>query len=297
MTCKYCDAELPHAGGAPVKCGNCGRFNVSLAASDEPTFMSLSEAPDVERDRLGAAAFWGPIFNGGWVYRQLVMVGGPPGGGKSTWAIQVCEAHYDETGKPGLYLASEEAEADIRERCERIGVDPQCVVIPTTRQDESLACLEEAEDQFSVAVVDSVPDFVGFNLNKGVELLHRLKRFCVDSNTPVLCIDHVNKGEELAGLERWKHVVDTTVLIDGDELTLEKVMRIAGKNRFGPGNARVKLIMRDRDEENPGRLYLHPEEIERAEALERRKREIKAKKGKASFLSKHAPSKKSGKKS
>jgi len=272
--CKHCGNELIPGN---IKCPVCSRYNVAPHRNREAVFMSLSDAPPVEKNRLCRKAWWAHIFGGGFVYRQCLLVGGQAGCGKSTWALQVGEWVYRETKLPTLYLASEEAPEDIRERADRMGVDTDAFIIPVVQPDQMLACLEE-EEEFGLVIADSIPDFTGHNPNEAVDLLKRLKDYSKERGTPTFCIDHVNKGEELAGLERMKHVVDTTVLIEGTVDEPDYQMRVM-KNRFGQGNKVMRLIMRGEDDENPGTVHPNEEDLEKykKEAAKREARKAAAK--------------------
>jgi predicted ATP-dependent serine protease len=246
-----CGAEL--TPGNP-QCSACGQWNIIPDEREkESRFISLAEAPDVERARLCKRSWWSSIFGGGFVYRQCILIGGGPGGGKSTFAKQVGEVCFNETHKPALYLASEEATADVKAAAVRLGINPDCFAIPGETPDGDMECLDE-EDEFSIVIADSIPDFIGDDLNAGVALLKRLKQYSMERNTPTLCIDHVNKDEALAGLRRWEHIVDTTVLIHGDEEEPNRTMQVR-KNRFGQGHQKIELDMRGKDEATPGALY------------------------------------------
>jgi len=251
MECKRCGCDLEEG---KFKCLACGQFNVIPPEDDDaPAFMPLSDAPRTKANRLTAKKWWAGILGGGLVQRQCILLGGEPGGGKSTWALQLGEACSKETGKQALYIATEEAAQEIRDRAERIGVDPDCFATPLELQDAELACLD-TPDEFCLVILDSLPDLIGDDPNEGVRVLHRLKHYSMDRDTTSLAIDHVNKGEELAGLNRLKHLVDTTMLIRNPDDSDERFMTVK-KNRFGGGNKTIPLLMRTEDETNPGMLY------------------------------------------
>jgi DNA repair protein RadA/Sms len=249
--CKYCGVDL-EPGRA--QCKRCRKFNLICTEEDTgPRFLSFADAPEVPNDRIMKKSTFGPVFGKGIAPRQCMLLGGGPGNGKSTFGIQFGGECYEETGKRVLYAPTEEDPADIRERMERLKVDPEGFVFPVERPDEALAFLDDLEEEFSLVITDSLPDLIGTDLNEGVRVLKRMKEFSTESQTPTLVINHVIKGELLAGLKRLEHVVDTTMFLMGNETTADRILRVK-KNRFGPGHQTMKLVMTGKDAKIPGKL-------------------------------------------
>jgi predicted ATP-dependent serine protease len=249
-SCKHCGADLEEGR---FQCPKCRRFNMTPAEADgTPLVKSLSEVDDLERVRLTRKEFWAPLLGGGLVQSQLLLIGGGAGSGKSTWVVQVLASIARETGKRGLLIHTEESEKEVKARVKRLGYDSEHFAIPLEPQDEGLACLEEPED-YAIVIVDSLQDLVGEDPNEAVRALGVLKEYAMATDTPVIAVNHVNKDEDMAGLNRLKHKVDTTMLIIGDEDSPERVMTVT-KNRFGQSHKRMILIMNGENDRYPGLL-------------------------------------------
>jgi DNA repair protein RadA/Sms len=121
--CNGCGAETAKWSG---QCSSCGEWN-SLVEVDSPraarkrpgaTARPLSEVESGENFRIdtGISEF-NLVCGGGIVPGSVILMGGEPGIGKSTMALQV--AHNLDT----LYVSGEESPAQIKSRASRLGLD------------------------------------------------------------------------------------------------------------------------------------------------------------------------------
>lgn len=250
MNCNHCQAELENG---KTRCALCGKRTFIPTEDESPLFGSLSEVEDVNEDRIFTETWWGPLFGGGWVQAQRILLGGEAGGGKSTFALQAGEQAWIETGLRTLYLATEEKAIHIKARCQRLEIDTDAFAIVTRPLDDLLDCLDESDEEFGMLVLDSLSDLIGQDLNEGIEAIGRISDYLDGCDTRALIIDHVNKGEEMAGLYRLRHAVDTTVYLRSKDDSPERIMEIH-KNRHGQGHLKAKLLMRDSDQKQPGLL-------------------------------------------
>jgi predicted ATP-dependent serine protease len=248
--CKYCHSELEDN---KIRCSHCGRYNATVPESDlGPRVMSFSDLPEDEIVRICSKTWWAPILGKGIALRQLTIVGGPPGCGKSTWLIQLAAACAIETGKRSLIIPTEEDPKEIRSRILRLGYDTDLFAFPPDPQDETLDVLED-EEEFAMVGLDSIQDLVGDDPMDAVRALGRMKEYSMETDTPTFGINHVNKDDTFAGLNRLKHKVDTAILILGEETSPERRMMVT-KNRFGQAHKFIDLIMTDEDHKFPGML-------------------------------------------
>src|SRR5206468_3372958 len=78
------------------------------------------------------------VLGGGLVRGSVVLVGGDPGIGKSTLALQACGALASQ-GLPVLYVAGEESPEQVRMRADRLGMVESGVLIVAESAAEAVA--------------------------------------------------------------------------------------------------------------------------------------------------------------
>jgi DNA repair protein RadA/Sms len=190
----------------------------------------------------------------GIVSNSSTLIGGAPGAGKSTLALQLCGAIVDSTGREVLYIATEEATSPIRARALRLGIRhvDRIRMIPIGVDADLGAIMRNRKP--AAFVIDSLSNAFPDTRDQ-VEFCKAIKKYCVELDSPALIIDHVNKDVDFAGLMDLQHEVDTTLLFtvyeDEDELRELKTV----KTRNGPCAKRFfnmtakGLVYTDPDEE------------------------------------------------
>src|SRR5437762_1014422 len=78
------------------------------------------------------------VLGGGLVAGSVVLVGGDPGIGKSTLALQACGA-LSRQGLPVLYVAGEESPEQVRLRADRLGMAEAGVLVVAETAAEAVA--------------------------------------------------------------------------------------------------------------------------------------------------------------
>lgn len=268
-----CGAQLPHG---KYRCGECGRWNSPEDEANRDGFEAqrLVDAEDVDVTRVPVGPFGEP-FGGGLVPGCTYLIGGAPGGGKSTlalqlapWVIDSCHYAVKNVGAQDLlYVASEEDGPKIKRRMRRLFGDNEVrrnamfhTVVLNARNKSELFCrglgewLGEYSSPISGVVVDSLSGLCADDLRLQVEVAKRLGKVAVKRNVPVLLLSHVNKDDELAGLRALQHEVDATLsLFPTDEAVGKKGERgefprvlKTHKNREGEAPAEMRLRMTER---------------------------------------------------
>jgi DNA repair protein RadA/Sms len=180
------------------------------------------------------------VLGGGLVQGSIVLLGGDPGIGKSTLALQACGALAGQ-GLPVLYVAGEESPEQVRLRADRLGLgEAGILVLPETTTEAVVEHLDRV--RLCAVVVDSIqtlhtttlasaPGSVGQVRESASLLVTR----CKASQTACFLIGHVTKEGSLAGPRVLEHLVDTVLYFEGDGAHALRVLR-AAKNRFGSTN-------------------------------------------------------------
>jgi DNA repair protein RadA/Sms len=180
------------------------------------------------------------VLGGGLVQGSVVLIGGDPGIGKSTLALQACGALAGQ-GLPVLYVAGEESPEQVRLRADRLGIGESQVLILAETGAEAVADAIDAAGPAAV-VVDSIqtlhtaalgsaPGSVGQVRETAALLVAR----CKARGVACFLIGHVTKEGTLAGPRVLEHLVDTVLYFEGDGAHALRVLR-AVKNRFGSTN-------------------------------------------------------------
>jgi DNA repair protein RadA/Sms len=244
-------------GGSSAKwlgrCPDCGEWNsfveeAASAATAGARAVSAfgggqarryADVDAVAADRIctGISEF-DRVLGGGLVPGSLVLLGGPPGIGKSTLLLQAA-AHFAAGVGPVLYCSGEESEHQVKARGERLGVADDvplyllaetCVerlIEEVDRRKPALLIVDSIQTVFSLKV-QSAPGSVSQVRQAATDFLFTAK----GRNLPTILVGHITKDGALAGPKVLEHVVDTVLYFEGEQHHAHRVVR-AVKNRFG----------------------------------------------------------------
>ena len=201
------------------------------------------------------------VLGGGLVPGSLVLLGGEPGIGKSTLALQVLMQLGD---KRTLYASGEESVRQLKLRAERLAGKPDNLyIVSETNLERILEYVTEIQPE--VVVVDSIQTIgcegvestIG-SLSQVRECAARILQYAKEKNIPFFIIGHINKEGSLAGPKVLEHIVDTVLQFEGDQHYMYRILR-AQKNRFGSTSELGIYEMRQdglREVTNPSELLL-----------------------------------------
>ena len=189
-----------------------------------------------------------------------MLLGGKPGIGKSTLALQILPAFK----KPALYVSAEESESQIGLRARRLEVQSDTLHLSSENRIEGildqislikpeLVVVDSIQTIFS-AELDSLPGSTSQIRECGQQLLQLTKQL----NIAIIIIGHVTKEGIIAGPKMLEHMVDTVLYLEGDERHDHRILRSA-KNRFGTTNE-VGIFQMENNGllqvDNPSELFL-----------------------------------------
>ena len=175
------------------------------------------------------------VLGGGLVPGSLVLLGGEPGIGKSTLALQVL---MKMGNRKTLYVSGEESSKQLKIRAERLSGDADNLyILAETSLERILDSVTEIQPE--VVVVDSIQTIgteaieasIG-RLSQVKECAARILQYAKEKNIPFIIVGHINKEGSLAGPKVLEHIVDTVLQFEGDQHYVYRVLR-AQKNRFG----------------------------------------------------------------
>ena len=244
--CSNCGAKASQMLGRCPVCGEWGTMVEEVVQSGAPakgvrqrsgsTLQKLQDVSVQEDRRIDMRSIeLNRVLGGGLVPGSLVLLGGEPGIGKSTLALQVL---MQMGSAVTLYASGEESVKQIKLRSERIAGNPENLYIVAETSLEKI--LEHAKQlKPDIVVVDSIQTIgteaieatIG-SLSQVRECAARILQFAKETNTPFIIVGHITKEGSLAGPKVLEHIVDTVLQFEGDQHYMYRVLR-AQKNRFG----------------------------------------------------------------
>ena len=244
--CASCGAKAPQMLGRCPVCGDWGTYEEEHIESSKQRLSngrsSISQAQLLQdittqaEQRLDMHnGEFNRVLGGGLVPGSIVLLGGEPGIGKSTLALQVL---MQQAERRTLYASGEESERQIKLRAERLDGKPENLfLLAETSLERILDQVRELQPE--LVVIDSIQTVategsettIG-SLSQVRECAARILQFAKETNIPFIIIGHINKEGALAGPKVLEHIVDTVLQFEGDQHYLYRILR-AQKNRFG----------------------------------------------------------------
>jgi DNA repair protein RadA/Sms len=249
--CAECGYDSPKWMG---KCPGCGKWNtfseetiiekkkggtVNVLAERSEKPQPVHEVSIEQYKRISTYSVeFNRILGGGLVPGALILLGGEPGIGKSTLALQIA---LNSDNLKVLYVSGEESTQQIKQRSDRIGIkNEKCLIYSET--DLRLVLKQIEEQKPDLVVIDSIQTLQSeeFESSAGsitqvrectASLLKSAKKFHI----PVILIGHINKEGHLAGPKILEHIVDAVLQFEGDQNHIYRLLRSI-KNRFGSTN-------------------------------------------------------------
>lgn len=275
--CNSCGAESPKWFG---RCTSCGEWNscteevVSVGSSRSSSIGSSSaykqpqrataiqniEHSEIERTSMNYSEV-DRVLGGGLVAGSLVLIGGEPGIGKSTLALQIA-LHKEDYSV--LYVSGEESAEQIKLRADRLTIrNKKCLVLSETMVENII--LQASEHNPQLLVIDSIQTIYSERIDSSPgsvsqvrECASMLMKYAKESGTPIFIIGHITKEGSIAGPKVLEHIVDVVFQFDGDSSTSYRILRSI-KNRFGATSEIGVFEMRGdglREVTNPSEIFI-----------------------------------------
>ncbi len=246
--CQNCGSESPKWIG---RCPSCGEWNTyheelvpvkdsrkeapsAIRVKKHPELLSEIKSDEQRRIRTGISEL-DRILGGGMVPGSLLLLGGEPGVGKSTLALQLALALKDKTV---LYVSGEESEEQISLRAKRLGSsNPRCYIYSETILENILIQADNLKP--GLMIIDSVQTMHTDVLESSAGSVSQVRecaalilKYSKVTGIPVVLIGHITKDGSLAGPKILEHIVDVVLYFEGDNNYIYRLLRSV-KNRFG----------------------------------------------------------------
>ncbi len=277
FVCQSCGVTFPKWAG---KCSSCGEWNslveeIEVTDKKKKSFgnglnilakpLTLSEIPTGKTERFSTCNDeFDRVLGGGLVPGSVILLGGEPGIGKSTLALQTALSLNE---KLVLYITGEESLEQIKLRATRLNSkNENCLFLCETSLENILAQIENVKPD--ILIIDSIQTVSSDMIDSGAGSVSQIRECTAgimqrakSMSVPVILIGHITKEGSIAGPKVLEHVVDTVLQFEGDRNYMYRILR-ASKNRFGSTSEMgIFEMLHDglRQVSNPSELLLNTE--------------------------------------
>ncbi len=248
FVCQNCGAESAKWIGRCPSCKEWNTYheeiitpasskNLSFVADlkkSKPELLDNIKADEKNRHKTGISEL-DRILGGGMVSGSMILLGGEPGVGKSTLALQLALALKNTKI---LYVSGEESDEQISLRARRLkGSNPSCYILSETELENILVHSENLKP--GLIIIDSIQTISTGMLESSAgsvsqvrECAARLLKYSKITGIPVFLIGHITKDGTLAGPKVLEHIVDVVLYFEGDNNYVYRILRSV-KNRYG----------------------------------------------------------------
>lgn len=246
FSCSNCGAQFQKWTGRCLECGKWGTITKSQILnpkSQNETGQNYAPIELTELDKIDSTKFarlktnieeLDRVLGGGLVPGSLILLGGEPGIGKSTLALQLA------TLLPhSLYISGEESSQQIKLRAQRLNIKSNNLKLGSATAIENIIETIKQNKESRLAIVDSIQTVYAAevegeagNINQVRACTVKLLELAKSSGKTIILIGQVTKEGTVAGPKTLEHLVDAVLYLEGDKYHVFRILR-AAKNRFG----------------------------------------------------------------
>ena len=272
--CQECGAQ---SSGWLGKCPSCQSWNSfveermnpietprgEMFSKQNPVLLSEILIQDENRFETGNQEF-DRVLGGGVVPGSVTLLGGDPGIGKSTLALQAA-CLLSAKGQKVFYVSGEESVKQSKMRADRLEEQDKAKLYMVNQIDLDLIIDQIKELKPDVVVIDSIQvvykrDFSSSpgSVSQVRECASFLTQLAKTQSIALILIGHVTKEGALAGPRVLEHLVDTVLYFEGERYSSYRVLRTT-KNRFGSTNELGVFEMTSnglKEVRNPSEIFL-----------------------------------------
>lgn len=263
--CTECNAwnTLSEVRLGPTPANRSAKFQGYAGVAGANPVQTLSEISlqDLPRFTSGAGEL-DRVLGGGFVPGSVVLIGGSPGAGKSTLLLQTL-CNLSRT-MPALYITGEESLQQVAMRAQRLGLPTDKLQMLSETSVETICSIAQQVapkimviDSIQVMHMEDITSAPG-SVSQVRESAAYLTRFAKQTGTVLILVGHVTKDGSLAGPKVLEHMIDCSILLEGDNDSRFRTLR-GHKNRFGAVNELGVFAMTEqgmREVSNPSAIFL-----------------------------------------
>jgi DNA repair protein RadA/Sms len=245
-SCSNCGAQFQKWTGRCLECGKWGTIaetkikaenenknNTTNYAPIEMTDLKSIDSKKFERLKTNIEEL-DRVLGGGLVPGSLILLGGEPGIGKSTLALQLAAIIPHS-----LYISGEESAQQIKLRAERLKISATTLKLGGATAIENIIETIKQNKECNLAIVDSIQTIYAAevegeagNINQVRACTVKLLELAKSTGKTIVLIGQVTKEGTVAGPKTLEHLVDAVLYLEGDKYHIFRILR-AAKNRFG----------------------------------------------------------------
>ena len=221
----------------------------------------INEISAKEEDRIktGITEF-DRVLGGGFMPGSVILLGGDPGIGKSTLAMQAASRVKNKI----LYVTGEESSKQIKLRADRLKIkSDNFYVLAETDMNTIIASVNHTKPE--VIIIDSIQTMYRSEFENSPGTITQIREstsLLMDeakrNHYCVIIIGHVTKEGFIAGPKVLEHIVDAVIQFEGESNHSFRILR-AQKNRFGSTNEIGIFEMHEEglvEVKNPSKLFI-----------------------------------------
>ena len=186
------------------------------------------------------------VLGGGFILGSSIVIGGEPGIGKSTLALQLGRLARDNF--KFMYFSGEESQRQIKLRAKRIGTNSDHMILS---EDSTLEVImgQIRQEKPRFVVIDSIHTIksiesgssIAGSVNQVTNCSNQLSELSRELNFTLILVGHITKEGIIAGPKVLEHLVDTILYFEKIDTGNLRILRTS-KNRFGATDEILSLI-------------------------------------------------------
>ncbi len=234
------------------KCYQCGQWSTLVEIRFNPESKSNPNSSGIlpqvfnkikdtaKKKKSVGLPYFDQVLGGGLISGSVILLGGEPGIGKSTLALQLLN-HLSSS----LYVCGEESASQIKERGRRLNLKNTQKLFLLEDVDVINVVSQIRAKSWDLVVIDSIqsiyhPDFPNtpgspVQLRESALSLIKVAR---STNVPIILIGQVTKEGTVAGPRLLEHMVDAMLYLEGERTFGLRMLRSV-KNRFSQINSEI----------------------------------------------------------